>query len=491
MPCASVPSCQVTRPSAGGSSARSLVDEPPAQLESESSDALDPPETPANPILRTTSLQPQQSPARLAGAIKTIQRANTLGSGKQLRITSSAKRLPVGLPPEDTPSAASSPDPFPSAAASPDPFPTPAAAPDPFPQGAQPQMQRRASTQLWQRAMRKTALTRLPSGLPPGEPGPSDEPTPVVLSRSASAPRSSGSWLADVAASSAASSPAGTASPGAPARSQSGKGGGWGKAKKQYAAAPTGMPPGFKIGELVLALRRQQGSAQQMREQREAGGAAAAVSPVKPPPRNPHGSREEYIEKQEELAAWLKGLKSNLSLIQRKLLLHGAASKLQALARRRLAWQAMMRQRKLLNLDHKATWSSYWRLEGDDIGPSVVSPATRRVLDELERASSKERRRLFPASKLSARSEAARGPHGWLALGTWIGGQVGCVGRPGRPDVGPFSFTTCGGKAHAFGVVWARRRSKSRTRRTALAQGCLKRAGQRASLSSRRQRRRR
>ena len=396
-----------------------------------------------------------------------VKRANTLGSGKQLRITSSSKKLPVGLPPEDMPSsAASSPDPFPSAAASPDPFPTvaaaspdpfptvaaaapdpfpaaAAAAPDPFPQGGQPQVQRRSSTQIWQRAVRKTALTRPPSGLPPEGMGSSEEPSPG-LTRSASAPRTSGSWLEAVSASSAASPPARGASPGQPspgqpspglARSQSGGGGGgWGKAKKQFekkqfSPAPKGMPPGFKIGELVLALRRQQGSAQTRAEQREAGD-VAAVEPSKPPPRNPHGSREEYIEKQEELAVWLKSLKTNLSLIQRKLLLHGAASKVQSLARGHFAWQAMMRQRKLLSLDHKATWTSYWRLEGDDIGPSVVSPATRKVLDELERGqgSSKERRRLFPAGRRSgaAPGEAPRaGPQGWH-----LDAAVGAAWRP-------------------------------------------------------------
>ena len=50
----------------------------------------------------------------------------------------------------------------------------------------------------------------------------------------------------------------------------------------------------------------------------------------------PPGSREEALERAEELAAWLKSVKSELPMITRKLVLHGAATKMQALARRSL-----------------------------------------------------------------------------------------------------------------------------------------------------------
>ena len=179
---------------------------------------------------------------------------------------------------------------------------------DPFPRLSASELGgKKKSTIMWQRAMRKSAR-EVPASLPGEGAGVGLEGAGVGLS-------SSGGWLEEAAAS--------TRDTAAPRQRP-----GWGKVRENFLPAP--LQPTFKISELMLALRRQQAGAEFAR-------ARISASPTTRRARMDRwGSREEAETKRLELTQWLKSLKSNLPAITRKLVLHGAATKMQALARRSL-----------------------------------------------------------------------------------------------------------------------------------------------------------
>ena len=218
---------------------------------------------------------------------------------------------------------------------------------------------KKKSTVMWQRAMRKSASeVEVPAPLPAEGAG-------VGLS-------SSEGWLDEAAAASkryAAAAPIDRS--------------GWGKVRESVASAPLST---FKIGELMLALRRQQAGAEFMR-------AKISESTASPTTRRARmarwGSREEAEDQRYELNLWMKSLKSNLPAITRKLVLHGASTQLQACVRRKLAPALMAKRRRLLHVAPApapaAKWNPYWQIDGDDVGPSVIALETRMLLARLDK----------------------------------------------------------------------------------------------------------
>ena len=215
---------------------------------------------------------------------------------------------------------------------------------------------KKKSTVMWQRAMRKSA---------------SEVPVPLPAEGAGVGLSSSEGWLDEAAAAStrvAATAPIGRS--------------GWGKVRESVVPPPMST---FKIGELMLALRRQQAGAEFMRAK-----ISESASPTTRRARMARwGSREEAEEQRYELGLWMKSLKSNLPAITRKLVLHGASTQLQACIRRKLAPALVAKRRRLLHVPPApapaAKWNPYWQIDGDDVGPSVIALETRMLLARLDR----------------------------------------------------------------------------------------------------------
>ena len=215
---------------------------------------------------------------------------------------------------------------------------------------------KKKSTVMWQRAMRKSA---------------SEVPVPLPAEGAGVGLSSSEGWLDEAAAAStrvAATAPIGRS--------------GWGKVRESVVPPPMST---FKIGELMLALRRQQAGAEFMRAK-----ISESASPTTRRARMARwGSREEAEDQRYELNLWMKSLKSNLPAITRKLVLHGASTQLQACVRRKLAPALMAKRRRLLHVAPApapaAKWNPYWQIDGDDVGPSVIALETRMLLARLDK----------------------------------------------------------------------------------------------------------
>jgi hypothetical protein len=208
---------------------------------------------------------------------------------------------------------------------------------------------------MWQRAMRKSAI---------------EATAPLPAEGAAVGLSSSDGWLDEAAAASTRSSTD---------RS------GWGKVRESVAPALGKDLTTFKIGELMLALRRQQAGAEFQRAK-----IGASASPNTRRARMARwGSREEAEEQRYELNQWLKSLKSNLPVLTRKLVLHGASTQLQACIRRLLAPALVAKRRRLLHVAPSpapvAKWNPYWQIDGDDVGPSVIALETRQLLARLDK----------------------------------------------------------------------------------------------------------
>ena len=239
---------------------------------------------------------------------------------------------------------------------------------DPFPRLSASELGgKKKSTIMWQRAMRKSAR-EVPASLPGEGAGVGLEGAGVGLEGAGVGLSSGGGWLEEAAAS--------TRDTAAPRQRP-----GWGKVRENFLPAP--LQPTFKISELMLALRRQQAGAEFAR-------ARISSSPTTRRARMDRwGSREEAETKRLELTQWLKSLKSNLPAITRKLVLHGASTQLQAHVRRRLAPGLVAKRKRLLHIPPApapaAQWNPYWQIDGDDVGPSVVSIETRKLLARVDK----------------------------------------------------------------------------------------------------------
>ena len=162
----------------------------------------------------------------------------------------------------------------------------------------------------------------------------------------------------------------------------------WMRAGRQtMAPLPPGMPPApgeagagssrarpltaFTVQELSAALRRQKSAAEERQRQR------SEPSPQKPPPAPaaPFGSAAEAALRAEELTAWTRSLLPRMSMLKKRLLLHGSASKIQQIWRRSVA----RRKTKAKAANILLSWAPYWDIGGDDAGPSIIDTDVRRA----------------------------------------------------------------------------------------------------------------